>query len=219
MIDCDACMKHVQEEHFCPYCQQKLTCCNTPPFHVGDGLGWGTDVFFLCLNDECPLFTNSWQQFENMYGQSASCRYMLLPGEKTGAPMMVGGRDAFKGSEVDPSAIQGQNVRYLKEKEAVAQLDTCVEEKNLEPVLALLLDERAALENRTRACELLEKINDIGCVDPLRNHSFRNPELEHHVNHAIHAVLKNHFKRECPHCMEIIKAQAHLCKHCGKEVS
>ena len=109
------------EEHFCPHCNEKLTCVNTPPFHVGDGLGWGTDVFFVCLNDDCELFVNCWEKFEEQYGHSASCRYMLLPGESTGEAMMVGSKDAFKGLEVDVESIKKQNVRHAKEKEALAQ--------------------------------------------------------------------------------------------------
>ena len=58
------------EEHTCPYCQAQLSCCKAPPFHVGDGLGWGTEYYYVCLNDECKLFTNSWQQFEDRYGHN-----------------------------------------------------------------------------------------------------------------------------------------------------
>lgn len=214
----ERCLRLAKEEHFCPHCKQKLSCCEAPPFHVGDGLGWGTDVLFICLNDECPLFAGSWKTFEEQYGRAASCRYMLCPGNTEGESMMVGGKDAFKNSELNIEDLQRQNQRYAKEKEAVAQLDTCIAEGNLAPVLYLLLDEHADLAIRKRACELMLELKNPACVDPLRNHTFRNTDLEQLVNLAINALLKAVHQQECPYCAEIIKAQAKLCKHCGKEL-
>lgn len=211
-------LKFLDEEHICPHCQQRLSCCHTPPFHVGDGLGWGTDIFFVCLNDECSLFADSWQQFEEQYGHCASCRYVLLPDATKGEPMMVGSKDAFTGSVVDPESLKMSNSRYCKEKEAVRNLATCVAEKNLDPVLCLILDEHAGLEGRNRACELLADLNDTACIDPIRNHSFKHTEIEQQANMAIAKILKTNFQRECPHCMEIIKIQAKACKHCNRDI-
>ena len=70
------CYEIAKEEHYCPHCKERLSCCHTPPYHVGDGLGWGTEIFFVCLNDECPIFNRSWEEFEERYGQVSSCRYM-----------------------------------------------------------------------------------------------------------------------------------------------
>ena len=173
----DRIFKLASEEHYCPHCNQRLSFCNTPPFHVGDGLGWGTDVFFVCLNDECAVFANSWKRFEEQYGHNASCRYMLLPGEDKGEVMMVGSQDAFKGLVVDLESIKKQNTRYGKEKESVCQLETCVADQNLEPVLYLILDEAANIEDRKRACECLVELRDLACVDPIRNHAFRNTDI------------------------------------------
>ena len=133
---------------------------------------------FVCLNDECPLFVNSWEQFEEMYGHSASCRYILLPGESKGSAMMVGSKEAFTGCIVDPEEFKKQNLRYGKIKDAVAQLADCVEKKNLEPVLYLILEEHADVEDRKKACELLPAINDLSCIDAIRNHHFRHTEIE-----------------------------------------
>jgi rRNA maturation endonuclease Nob1 len=30
--------------------------------------------------------------------------------------------------------------------------------------------------------------------------------------------LQQNYKVECPYCAEIIKSQAKVCKHCGKEI-
>jgi hypothetical protein len=50
-----------------------------------------------------------------------------------------------------------------------------------------------------------------------RNHTFRDDNLVQKVNLGIKQLLKTNFKKECPDCAEIIKAQAHKCQHCGKE--
>ncbi|MEW6427931.1 MAG: zinc ribbon domain-containing protein [Thermodesulfobacteriota bacterium] len=218
MFYSDACLKYVDEVHVCPHCNTRLSCCHTPPFHVGDGLGWGTDVLFICLNDQCPLYANSWKQFEEMYGHAASCRYVLVPGEPKGSAMMVGGQDAFKGCVIDPEAFKASNKRYQEEKEAVAQLATCVAEHNLKPVLHLILDEQAKIEHRKQAAECLEALNDVACIDPIRNHSFKNTEMEQTVNLILRQILQKNFLRECPHCMELVKTQAKVCKHCNREL-
>jgi hypothetical protein len=214
----DSCLKYVDEVHICPHCNARLSCCHTPPFHIGDGLGWGSEVMFVCLNDDCPLFKNSWKQFEEQYGHSASCRYILLPGESKGSAMMVGSKEAFTGCIVDPEEFKRQDLQYEKIKTSIRKLDSCVEEKNLEPVLHLILEEHADVEQRKRACELLTQINDLSCIDPIRNHNFRHTEIEQLANLAIAELLRNNFKKECPYCSEIIKAQAKICMHCKKEL-
>nr|MBF0221687.1 zinc ribbon domain-containing protein [Desulfobulbaceae bacterium] len=212
----DACLKYADEEHICPHCNTKLSCCNTPPMHVGDGLGWGTDIFFVCLNNNCSLYVNGWKHVEEQYGKVSSFRYMKLPNEEKGSPMMVGSPIAFTGSIVDFEALKKKSTRYQTEKTAIEKLKTCVQEKNLEPVLFLITDEDSNLEERRKACQLLEEICDISCIDPIRNHKFRHTEIQQIANIGISKMLKKTFQKECPHCAEIIKAQAAICKHCGK---
>ena len=207
-------MSVLDEEKFCPHCKQQLSCCEAPPFHIGDGLGWGAEVLFICLNDDCPLFVNGWKQIETQYGHRSSYRYMELPRSKEGNVMMVANKDAFTGSVIDKEALLNLNERYQKEKEAVRLLLECVEQQNTEPVMTLLLDEAADLSNREAAVPYLIRLNDLSCIDPLRNHSFRNNTLEQKVNLAISTLLKANFKKECPYCAEIIKAQAKKCMHC-----
>ncbi len=202
----------------CPHCNQKMSCCEAPPVHVGDGLGWGSEVLYICLNDFCPLFLKGWEQIEAKYGHHSSYRYMRLPDSNESNVMMVGNSDAFKGSIIDPKAVDAQNVRYHKEKKALEALESCVEDKNLEPVLLLILDEAADIEGRKRAIAKLVDLNDLNCIDPIRNHSFRDTSLESDCNIVIKKILKANYKKECPFCMEIIKSQAVLCMHCKKEL-
>lgn len=211
-------MSYLDEEHTCPHCSQRMSCCEAPPVHVGDGLGWGSEVLYICLNDLCPLFLTGWDQIDRQYGHHASYRYMELPGSKESNVMMVGNSDAFKGSVIDPLALKSQNVRFKKEQEALKALDTCVEEKNIEPVMTLILDEAVAKDTRQMAMKLLLQLNDLSCIDPIRNHVFRDTSLEQESNMIIAQLLKINFKKECPHCFEIIKAQAKKCMHCQEDL-
>lgn len=207
-------LSYLDEVHTCPHCKKKMSCCEAPPIHIGDGLGWGSEVLFICLHDDCSLFLNGWDRIEEKYGHHASYRYMELPDSKEGNLMMVGNSDAFKGSVIDPQELKKHNERYQQETKALEQLDSCVENKDLEPVLLLILDEAARLKSRKRAISMLPLLDDLNCIDPIRNHTFRDTSLEMECNMIIIAMLKKKFKKECSHCGEIIKMQAKKCKHC-----
>jgi hypothetical protein len=211
-------LSFLDEVKTCPHCKETLSLCEAPPIHVGDGLGWGSDVLFICLNDGCSLFLNGWDKIEAQYGHHASYRYMELPGSPEGNCMMVGNSDAFKGCLINKEELRNQNVRYRQEKEAIKQLESCVAENNIKPVMTLLLDEGARKSVRVNAIGYLAELNDLACVDPLRNHKFRDPAIEQKVNQAITELLKVNFKKECPHCLEIVKAQAKKCMHCKEDL-
>jgi hypothetical protein len=143
---------------------------------------------------------------------------MELPDSKESNVMMVGTADAYKGSVIDLDTVQAQNKRYLEEKKAVALLGSCVEEKNLAPVMYLIQDEAADISSRKKAAALLLALNDLSCIDPIRNHTFRDTSLETECNMAIRQLLKVNFKKECPYCMELVKAQATTCMFCKKDL-
>ena len=208
----------LDEVHICPDCDTKMSCCEVPPVHVGDGLGWGSEVFFICLNDECPTFKNGWQKIEVNYGHKGSFRNMQLPGSKELNAMMVASRMAFTGSIVDPEAMREQNERYQKEKKARELLPTCLADNDISPVMTLILDEAAREQGRRDAIDILIKFNDLSCIDPIRNHTFRNTEFEQKCNMVIAVLLKNNFQKECPFCAELIKAQAKKCLHCTADL-
>ncbi|MGB3211981.1 MAG: zinc ribbon domain-containing protein [Desulforhopalus sp.] len=212
-------LSFLDEEKICPHCNQPMSCCEAPPIHVGDGLGWGSDILFICLNDGCSLFLNGWDKIEKQFGHHASYRYMELPGSPEGNYMMVGNSDAFKACIIDKEELRNQNERFRQEKAATEKLKTCVAENNITPVLTLLLDEGATKKVRVSAVRYLVELNDLSCVDPLRNHTFRDPAIEHAVNQAITELLIKNFKKECPHCLEVVKAQAKKCMHCKENLA
>ena len=202
----------------CPHCKTELSCCESPAIHVGDGLGWGSDVLYICLNDECSVFINGWKQIEIQYGHSSSYRYMQLPGSSESNVMMVGSEDAFKGSIIDLEVVEAQNIRYQKEKKALEDLESSTKEKDLGPAMQLILDEAAGVKGRKKAISMLLEINDLGCIDPIRNHKFRDTSVESECSMIILQLLKANFKKECPFCLELVKSKARVCMHCKKEL-
>lgn len=216
MLTCDC--NCLDEVHICPNCNTPMSCCEAPPVHVGDGLGWGSEILFICLNNECPTYKNGWERIELQYGHKGSYRYMELPGSKERNFMMVASEYAFTGSVIDIEAFKRQNARYIREQDALLGLATCVENHDLKPVLTLILDESATIASRHKALVCLRELNDLACIDPIRNHTFNDTSLSQGCDMVIAEILKAHFKKECPHCAELIKAQAHKCMHCKADL-
>lgn len=212
-------LKCIEEKRCCPHCSGPLSLCHAPSVHVGDGLGWGSEYLFICLNDTCSLFVNGWDYIANQYGHVGSYRHMEIPNSKETYNMMVVGKEAFTGSIIDIEDVKGQSERYQLQQEAMAALDTCVAEKRMAPPLTILLDDSVRIEDRKRAANLLVELNDVGCIEPLRNHSFSDPHLEQEVNLAVRKVLTSNFLKECPYCAELIKTRATVCKHCQRDLA
>lgn len=211
-------LRYLDEKRTCPHCKKPLTLCNAPPIHVGDGLGWGSEYLFICLNNECPLYVNGWRFIEEQYGHAGSYRHMEIPGSKETYSMMVGGETAFTGNVVDVEELRRQDERYRELQEALADLEAGEARRDTSPALTVLLNDAAPIADRKRALDCLLRLKDPSCVEPLRNHVFKHDDLDQAVNLALAAILKDNFLRECPFCAELIKARAVVCKHCGREL-
>ena len=214
-----AVLQYIEEKHYCPHCSGDLVLCHAPPVHVGDGLGWGSEYLFICLNDLCPLFIRGWDYIESQYGHVGSYRYMEMPNSKESYTMMVVSKDAFTGSIVDIEALKRQNSRYHQQQEALAALDHCKESKQLAPVLTVILDDAMATDDRKRALKILESLNDPAGIEPLRNHTFKDEHLAQEVNLVVAGILAGNYLKECPYCTELIKIRATVCKHCQRELA
>lgn len=208
----------LDEVKVCPHCKEELSCCEAPPIHVGDGLGWGSDILFICLHDGCSVFLNGWKSIEEQYGHHSSYRYMELPDSKEKNYMMVGNSDAFKACVINKDELRAQNKHYQEQKLAKVALKTCVADKNIDPILFLLQDEGAGKETRHEAAKCIALVNNLDCIDPLRNLKFKDPAIKHAVDAGIKQLLENNFKKECPYCLEVIKAQAVKCMHCKEDL-
>lgn len=211
-------LQYLEEKHYCPHCSGDLSLCHAPSVHVGDGLGWGSEYLFICLNDLCPLFVKGWDYIANQYGHVGSYRYMEIPNSKESYTMMVVGREAFTGSIVDVEALKRQSDSYQRREEALAALETCVERKDSGPALKLATDDSVGPNDRRRALGLLAEIGDPACIDALRAHAFKDQQLQQEVDLVIARILASHFLKECPFCAELIKARATVCKHCQREL-
>ena len=97
----------------CNSCGERMLLVAAPELHVGDGLGWGSEYFWLCLNDDCPSFVNSWISIERNYGKTAGYRMMQLPNEENQSAFMILGRDAFTDRVVTEA---GDDIDELKER-------------------------------------------------------------------------------------------------------
>ncbi|MEN8199837.1 MAG: zinc ribbon domain-containing protein [Thermodesulfobacteriota bacterium] len=208
----------LDEIHTCPDCNTRMSACEAPPVHVGDGLGWGSEILFICLNDDCPAFAGGWQKVDVNYGHKGTFRNMQLPGSTEENVMMVASKEAFTGSIIDPEQIRAQNKRLQKEKKALAALESCVEKNDISPVMTLILDEAATPAGRQDALKLLKEFNDLSCIDPIRNHTFRKDDFAMECDMVLRQLLKDNFKKECPFCAELIKTQAQKCLHCKEDL-
>lgn len=91
----------IKEAPACPYCGQKMNKCATPPYNVGDGLGWGSPYLYVCFNDECKLFVNGWRHIKETYGKIASYRCMCYPDNGAMDTMCVLSPEGMKGQIIE----------------------------------------------------------------------------------------------------------------------
>lgn len=200
----------------CPHCGQKMLTWEVPPYSFSDGLGWGTTFLYVCFNDECPFLVDGWERMMTYYGQKASYRAMCNPDTMEMGAVPVFSREALKGGIYDEKEERAKEEAEKKSEEA---LEDYAKDRNVDAVLAMLIDERAVARLRIRAAELLAQIGDLKAVEPIRNHHFLTSKIEEKASAAVEQIHKANYTRECPFCAEIIKARAAVCKHCGKELN
>lgn len=202
----------------CPHCSQKLRQWEVPSFNFSDGLGWGTNYLYVCFNDDCSFFVKGWQSMMEKYGQHASYRYMVNPVTGHSAVMPFMSKDAGKGNIMDGD--------YLQEFEAKEQLRTSqikwynvLHTKNKQEILEFLFAEDISEEVLVKSVQYIGANFQLDVIDQLRHHKFISSVVQSAVDKAIEQIHTRYFTQECPHCAEIIKARAKLCKFCKSELS
>jgi len=213
-------MENVMEEKktVCPHCGHKLNKWSTPTFNFSDGLGWCSTFLYVCFNDECTFFVNSWKRMNEVYGQEMGYRYMLHPDSGESSSVPVGNRNAMKGDIVDEIKEAEEKEDLEKRKQAFMKLTDYFIGKDVESILGVLLDEDGYGSVRLKAAEHLGELGELSAVEPLKNHKFANEVIQKKVDESVVKIHKKNFTMECPYCAEIIKIRAKVCKHCGKEL-
>ena len=208
-----------EKKTVCPHCGQKLNKWSTPSFNFADGLGWCTPFLYVCFNDECRFFRNSWKQMSEVYGQEMGYRYMIHPDSGESSSVPVGNRLSMRGDIID-ELKEAQEARELEErKKAFVALTDYFIAKDVDSIVGVLIDEKGFGSVRLKAAEHLGELGELRAIEPIANYKFSHEVIQKKVDEAISKIHKKNFTMECPYCAEIIKIRAKVCKHCGKELT
>ncbi len=81
----------------CPYCNQRMSKCEIPPYNFGDiSSGWSDPFLYVCFDDKCKFFVEGWDRMKKFYGKTVSYRFMYQPTNGVEHAMCVFSSDAFK---------------------------------------------------------------------------------------------------------------------------
>ncbi|MDL2321374.1 zinc ribbon domain-containing protein [Desulfosarcina sp. OttesenSCG-928-B08] len=207
------------EKPACPHCNGVMSIWEVPPINVGDGLGWGTPFLFMCLNDDCPLYTQGWDSMMDNYAQRASYRCINFPGTAQFELIPVFSPMGGRGQVIDDQVMAEEEALKENTKRGFSILADCYVNKDGVTILKLLTDSTEPVRVRMKAAEMIGDIGELGAIDPLRGLKFGNPRLQEQVDAAVDKIHERFFTRECPFCAEIIKRRAAVCKHCNKDVA
>src|SRR6056297_983919 len=194
-----------QEKPVCPHCGQEMTIWEIPPVAVGDGLGWDSPYMYVCFNDQCPLFTEGWDNLWENYAQRASYRCIKSPHGDNFEIMPVFSSMGGQGQIIDEDIVAAQEALKESIKKGFSILAECYVSGDSVTCVQILLDPSEPARVRMKAAEMTGDIAGIEALDVLNNRRFGNELLQAKTNEAIAKIHERHFTRECPFCAEIIK--------------
>ncbi len=209
----------LEEKAVCPHCGQKLNKWSTPTFNFADGLGWCSTFLYICFNDECTFFKNSWKHMSDTYGQEMGYRFMLHPDSGEASSLPCGSKYAMKGDIIDEIKEAQEKADLEARKKAFQALTDYYISKDVDSLLKVLMDEEGFGSVRVKAAEHLGEIGELRAAEPLSNYRCVNEVIQKKIAESVQKIHKKNFTMECPYCAEIIKIRAKICKHCGKELT
>lgn len=208
-----------QKKPVCPHCHKPMSLWEVPPIAFSDGLGWGVPFLYVCFNDECPVYTQGWDDLMEQVGQKSSMRCMSYPGTSQFELLPVFSSFGGSGQLITDDTLSRQKAHEEAIKSGFSILADCYVNQDLVQIMKMTLDGEEPTRVRLKAAEMLGDLADTEAIDSLRNSKFGNQKLQEQVTLAIKKIHQRCFTRECPFCAEIIKLQAKICKHCKMEVA
>lgn len=207
------------EKPRCPHCDQVMDIWEVPQITVGDGLGWGEPFLFICFNNECPLFKSGWDEILEQTGHKSSYRCMNYPGTTQFELLPVFSSFGGSGQVITDETVAQEKAREEMIKTGFSILADCYVSRDLVQIIKMVMDTTEPLRVRLKAAEMIGDIAETEAIDLLKNTRFGSSKLQDAVDEAVKKIHKRCFTRSCPHCAEIIKQQAKICKHCKLEVA
>ncbi len=208
-----------QERPRCPHCNKEMSIWEVPPITFSDGLGWGAPYLYLCFNDECPLYTQGWDNIMDNYAHHASYRCFTYPDRKKFECMPVFSPMGAKGQIIDDEILLQQEALKEATKRGFSILADCYVAKDDLTIVRILLDSTEPVRVRVKAAEMFGDICNTDAIEAVKNARFGNEVLQKTADEAIKKIHDRYFTRECPFCAEIIKKRAKICKHCNSDVA
>ena len=117
---------------------------------------------------------------------------------------------------IDEDTVMEDRARGTVEDPEVRKLFYLFESRDLEGLLAGLLDEKRYYKLRLKAAELIGELGMLEAIEPLRNYKFKDQRIATMVRDNVQRIHEINGTRECPFCAEIINAAATTCSECGR---
>ncbi len=144
---------------------------------------------------------------------------MNYPGTKQFELMPVFSPMGARGQVIDDQVLLEQETLKEGIKKGFSILADCYVNKDGVTALRIVLDVTEPMRVRIKAAEMMGDIGSLEAIDPLTHLKVGNEILQNTLKKSVATIHERHFTRNCPFCAEIIKKQAKVCKHCGRDVA